>query len=137
MVLNKPGKPMAKTVLKYSPLAPAISPASPEEAQLLRPVGDHKAYNIIHLIYRVRNYEGHSKDYDFSRASMQEQWRAGYYDTIRTLRHPEVLERPANHEGVFTFDLSQMAANRTGFVDVPLACAAAQPCDRRTNGQLT
>jgi hypothetical protein len=32
---------------------------------------------------------------------------AGYYDTIRTLRHPEVLERPANHEGVFTFDLSQ------------------------------
>jgi NTE family protein len=77
------------------------------EAQLLRPVGDHKAYNIVHLIYRARNYEGHSKDYDFSRASMQEHWRAGYYDTIRTLRHPEVLERPANHEGVFTFDLAQ------------------------------
>jgi NTE family protein len=77
------------------------------EAHLLRPVGDHKAYNIVHLIYRARNYEGHSKDYDFSRASMQEHWRAGYYDTIRTLRHPEVLERPANHEGVFTFDLSQ------------------------------
>jgi NTE family protein len=77
------------------------------EAQLLRPVGDHKVYNIVHLIYRARNYEGHSKDYDFSRASMQEHWRAGYYDTIRTLRHPEVLECPANHEGVFTFDLSQ------------------------------
>jgi NTE family protein len=77
------------------------------EAQLLRPVADHKVYNIVHLIYRARNYEGHSKDYDFSRASMQEHWRAGYYDTIRTLRHPEVLERPANHEGVFTFDLSQ------------------------------
>jgi NTE family protein len=77
------------------------------EAQLLRSVGDQKVYNIVHLIYRARNYEGHSKDYDFSRASMQEHWRAGYYDTIRTLRHPEVLERPANHEGVFTFDLSQ------------------------------
>jgi NTE family protein len=77
------------------------------EAQLLRPVGDHKVYNIVHLIYRARNYEGHSKDYDFSRASMQEHWRAGYYDTIRTLRHPEVIERPANHEGLFTFDLSQ------------------------------
>jgi len=76
------------------------------EAQLLRPVGDHKVYNIVHLIYRARNYEGHSKDYDFSRASMQEHWRAGYHDTIRTLRHPEVLERPTNHEGVFTFDLS-------------------------------
>jgi hypothetical protein len=39
-------------------------------------------------------------------AGMQEHWRAGYHDAIRTLRHPEVLERPTNHEGVFTFDLS-------------------------------
>jgi NTE family protein len=77
------------------------------EAQLLRPVGDHKVYNIVHLIYRARNYEGHSKDYDFSRASMQEHWRAGYHDAVRTLRHPEVLERPTNHEGVFTSDLFQ------------------------------
>ena len=76
------------------------------EAQLLRPVGDHKVYNIVHLIYRAKNYEGQSKDYDFSRASMQEHWRAGYHDAIRTLRHPEVLERPTNHEGVFTFDLA-------------------------------
>ena len=76
------------------------------EAQLLRPVGDHKVYNLVHLIYRAKNYEGHSKDYDFSRSSMQEHWRTGYHDAIRTLRHPEVLERPTNHEGVFTFDLS-------------------------------
>jgi NTE family protein len=75
------------------------------EAQLLQPLGNRKVYNIVHLIYRARNYEGHSKDYDFSRASMQEHWRAGYHDAIRTLRHPEVLERPANHQGVFTFDL--------------------------------
>ena len=76
------------------------------EAQLLQPLGDHKVYNIVHLIYRAKNYEGQSKDYDFSRASMEEHWRAGYRDAIRTLRHPEVLERPTNHEGVFTFDLS-------------------------------
>jgi patatin-like phospholipase len=37
--------------------------------------------------------------------SMEEHWRAGYRDARRTLRHPEVLERPAGHEGVFTFDL--------------------------------
>jgi NTE family protein len=37
---------------------------------------------------------------------MQEHWRAGYYDAVRALRHPEVLERPTNHEGVFTSDLS-------------------------------
>jgi NTE family protein len=76
------------------------------EAQLLQPLGDHKVYNIVHLIYRAKKYEGQSKDYDFSRASMEEHWRAGYRDAIRTLRHPEVLERPTNHEGIFTFDLS-------------------------------
>jgi NTE family protein len=76
------------------------------EAQFLRPVVDHKVYNIVHLIYRARNYEGHSKDYDFSRVAMEEHWRAGYHDARRTLRHREVLERPTNHEGVFTFDLA-------------------------------
>jgi NTE family protein len=75
------------------------------EAQLLRPFVNHKVYNIVHLIYRTKNYEGHSKDYDFSHASMEEHWGAGYHDAIRTLRHQEVLERPTNHEGVFTFDL--------------------------------
>jgi NTE family protein len=76
------------------------------EAQLLQPLGDRKVYNIVHLIYRAKSYEGQSKDFDFSRASMEEHWRAGYGDAIRTLRHPEVLERPTNQEGVLTFDLS-------------------------------
>ena len=77
------------------------------EAQLLRTAADHKVYNIVHLIYRAKTYEGHSKDYEFSRASMQEHWRAGYDDAVRTLSHPEVLQRPTNHEGVFTFDLDR------------------------------
>jgi NTE family protein len=33
-------------------------------------------------------------------------WRAGYHDTVRTLRYPEELERPKSLEGVFTFDLA-------------------------------
>jgi NTE family protein len=38
---------------------------------------------------------------------MEEHWRVGYDDALRTLRHPEVLERPKSLEGVFTFDLTQ------------------------------
>jgi NTE family protein len=76
------------------------------EARLLSTVAHRKVYNIVHLIYRARNYEGHSKDYEFSRASMEEHWRAGYHDARRTLRHPDVLERP-NGEGVRTFDLAR------------------------------
>jgi NTE family protein len=76
------------------------------EVRLLNSVAERKVYNIVHLIYRAKNYEGHSKDYEFSRLSMREHWRAGYDDARRTLRHREVLERPKNHEGVYTFDLA-------------------------------
>jgi NTE family protein len=76
------------------------------EAKLLGTAADRKVYNIIHLIYRAKNYEGHSKDYEFSSLSMEEHWRAGYHDARRTLRHPEVLRQPTDHSGVFTFDLA-------------------------------
>jgi NTE family protein len=77
-----------------------------DEAALLRPVADHKVYNLVHLIYRSKNYEGNSKDYEFSRLTMEEHWSAGYHDAVRTLRHPEVLERPTNLERVSVFDFA-------------------------------
>jgi NTE family protein len=77
------------------------------DVELLRGAASSKVYNLIQLIYRSRHYEGASKDYDFSALSMQDHWRAGYQDTTRTLRHPEVLQRPQGHGGVFTFDLGQ------------------------------
>ena len=76
------------------------------EYSALRPEADHKVYNLIQLIYRSKHYEGDSKDYEFSQQSMDEHWRAGYHDTIRTLRHPEVLQRPKSDEGLLTFDLA-------------------------------
>jgi len=76
------------------------------EARLLGTAARRSVHNIGHLIYRAKNYEGHCKDYEFSQQSMEEHWRAGYRDTRRTLRHAEVLKRPSNHEGVFTFDLA-------------------------------
>ena len=77
------------------------------EVTILEPVACPKVYNLVHLIYRAKQYEGDCKDYEFSRRSMEDHWLAGYHDTVRTLRHPEVLQRPHNLEGVLTFDLSQ------------------------------
>jgi NTE family protein len=77
-----------------------------EEARMLRPFADRKLYSIVHLIYRSKHYEGNSKDYEFSRLTMEEHWRAGYHDAVRTLRHEEVFERPDNLEGVSTFDVA-------------------------------
>jgi NTE family protein len=75
------------------------------EAELLAQEADDKVYNIVHLIYHARRYEGSSKDYEFSRRTMEEHWQSGYSDMERTLRHPEVLQRPQSADGVFTFDL--------------------------------
>jgi NTE family protein len=85
---------------------PAELMDEPEVKMLLEHDGC-KHYNIIHLIYRSRQYEWDSKDYDFSRASMEDHWRVGYNDTVRTLRHPEVLERHGGDRRVFVFDLGR------------------------------
>ncbi len=76
------------------------------EARELQKFADGKVYRIVHLIYRTHGYEGDSKDYEFSRHSMEDHWRAGYEDTIRTLHHPEALSWPPLHEGVATFDIA-------------------------------
>jgi NTE family protein len=76
------------------------------EAGMLALEADEKVYNLIQLIYRAKTYEGNSKDYEFSRRTMEEHWRSGYNDAVRTLRHPEVLQRPKGRDGVFTFDLA-------------------------------
>jgi NTE family protein len=60
----------------------------------------------VHLIYRPRGYEGDSKDDEFSRLSMAEHWRSGYHDAMRTLRHPEVIERAGNGGEVTIFDFA-------------------------------
>lgn len=77
------------------------------DAQVLETFADRKVYSIVHLIYRPRQYEGQSKDYEFSRRSMVEHWNAGYHDTVRTLRHPEALTRPDDHFGLSVFDIER------------------------------
>src|SRR5262249_51582580 len=76
-----------------------------EDAKLLRSVADRKVYNIVQLIHRSKHYEQQSKDYNFSPVAMREQGEAGYNDAVRTLRHPEALQRPRDSTGVATFDV--------------------------------
>ena len=97
------------------------------EAQLPCPAVDRKVYNIVHLIYRAKNYEGHSKDYEFSRLSMEEHWRAGYHDARRTLRHREVLERPKNLKAS-----SPSISRKTAVSDSPIGRAMHSGGSRST-----
>jgi NTE family protein len=79
--------------------------ALPEVAYLAKEA-DESVYNIVHLIYHAKNYEGAAKDYEFSRRTMEEHWSAGYAAGRKALSHPEVLQRPHNREGFRVFDFS-------------------------------
>jgi NTE family protein len=80
--------------------------ALPEVAFLAKEA-DESVYNIVHLIYHAKNYEGAAKDYEFSRRTMEEHWSAGYAAGRKALSHPEVLQRPHNREGFRVFDFSR------------------------------
>jgi NTE family protein len=65
---------------------------------------DETSYNVVHLIYRAKSYEGVSKDYEFSRQTMEEHWRSGHEDASRAISHPEIFERPDTIDGFRAFD---------------------------------
>ncbi|UTP40341.1 patatin-like phospholipase family protein [Phenylobacterium sp. LH3H17] len=78
--------------------------AATPQARMLAEASDPAVYNIIQLVYRSPTYEGQSKDYEFSRRTMEEHWLAGRRDALATLAHPEVLIPPTAAHGVEVYD---------------------------------
>jgi NTE family protein len=78
--------------------------AKTPQAKLLAQASDPAVYNIVHLIYQSPNYEGQAKDFEFSRRTMLEHWRAGYEAAAVTLSHPEVLALPAADKNPAVYD---------------------------------
>jgi NTE family protein len=76
------------------------------DAALLMEHSCAAAITIVHLIYRSHPYEGPSMDYEFSRLSMEEHWRAGMRDVRRTLDDRRWRERARPTEGVTVLDLT-------------------------------
>ncbi|MGK9169368.1 patatin-like phospholipase family protein [Inquilinus limosus] len=75
------------------------------EMQAIAELACHRAYNIVHLIYQSKAYEGHSKDYEFGLDAMREHWQSGLDDIRRTLADPRRLDRPPPEVGVVTHDV--------------------------------
>lgn len=95
-----------REVYEHLPEAARALPA----AKILAAESDETVMNIVHLIYHSANYEGVSKDYEFSRRTMEEHWSAGLHATRKALEHPEALTRPKNREGFRVFDFSREKA---------------------------
>ncbi len=99
------------------------------EVKLLEAEADDKVCNIIQLIYHSKSYEGLAKDFEFSRRTMEEHWRSGYNDAIRTLSHPEVLECPGRAEGVRTFDVARITLQKHH------STLATEPCAKESRDE--
>ena len=76
------------------------------DVRALSRVRCESAVDIVHLIYRSKHYETQSKDYEFSRLSMQEHWNTGRADMSHTLHDPRWLHHERNATGVYVFDLT-------------------------------
>src|SRR5450631_3214053 len=74
--------------------------------EILCKAAQENTVTVVHLIYRSKNYESNSKDYDFSHIGMVEHWGAGERDVHLSMRHKDWLDRPQSGETMMTYDLT-------------------------------
>ena len=79
---------------------------SDPSVEILCKAAKENTVTVVHLIYRSKNYESSSKDYDFSHVGMVEHWGAGERDVHLSMRHKDWLERPQSGETMVTYDLT-------------------------------
>jgi NTE family protein len=61
--------------------------------------------SLIHLVNRHDTKSSDFKDYEFSRATVDELWQAGHDDVMRVVKHPDACRIADLGNGVRTFDL--------------------------------
>ncbi len=75
------------------------------EAQTLHEFGCLTSMDIVELIYRTDVAQGQSKDYEFSRATMEARWAQGFEDARTTLQAAPWLAPMPRELGARTFDV--------------------------------
>jgi NTE family protein len=74
------------------------------DVKILEAAGRRGQIEIVHLTSRRCSYSGSTKDYEFSRATVNELWAAGLDDARRVVAHPERLIRTELSESVRVHD---------------------------------
>ncbi|MEN3791974.1 patatin-like phospholipase family protein [Fulvimarina sp. MAC3] len=76
------------------------------DAAFLHECETDASVTIVHLINRTRDYSRGSKDYEFSRHTVDERWSDGYQDAMRTLNHPAYVNRQKPEIAIEVLDLA-------------------------------
>ena len=86
-------------------LPPAL--ANDPDAQLLSQAHGVGKITIAHLINRRLSHSAQTKDYEFSRATVNELWAAGLEDVRRAIANPDWTETEESWEGMRVYDLTK------------------------------
>jgi len=88
-------------------LAKKLPPKFAEDPDLLAllAVGSPAAITVLHLINRGKQYETLTKDYEFSRATVNEHWAAGLADGQASLSDKRLMHRSKAKSGIEVLDL--------------------------------
>ena len=81
------------------------------EVKEIRAMGSATRMHIAHLIYRPTGSDLASKDYEFSRSTMERRWQDGYETTGKALGSPQWRNRKAASDGVAVYDLGQIVGS--------------------------
>jgi NTE family protein len=75
------------------------------DAQKLSTICDNRQWKIVRLINRRPSLSGQVKDYEFSRATVDESWAAGLEDVRSSIKNREWIEPIDMGPGVQIYDL--------------------------------
>lgn len=93
--------------------------ADDRDVRLLRTREDRGAVTAVHLIYARKPYQTHSMDNEFSRLTMEEHWRAGYDDVMKTFASPQWTNRVIPDDGFVSIDYRRDHARPEGGLHEP------------------
>jgi NTE family protein len=79
---------------------------TPEDHIELEELRASPQLTLLELIYEHTAYEDESRDYEFSRRSMNDHWQRGYNQTRQTLARRDWLEMPGE-AGIVTHDIDR------------------------------
>jgi NTE family protein len=77
------------------------------DAEFLASASEHSEVSLVQLINRHDTRSSSFKDYEFSRATVNELWQAGAQDVRRTVTHPQWCRATEHHGGLREFDLTR------------------------------
>jgi NTE family protein len=81
------------------------------DAKILMENARSSSITVMHLINRPKDTDTQSKDYEFSRLTMEEHWQAGRNDVIKSIESQAWKHRKIPANGMVTFDHGRKTKN--------------------------